>query len=98
MGWKPPPDDGINLPEWSVTPRLVAPQFVGPHVKINKNDAADAEAIREAVSRPSMRFVPIKNVEKQAVIALHRVRHGSSMLAQRRPTTSEGCWANTGWW
>jgi transposase len=58
------------------TARLMAPQFVKPYVKSNKNDAADAEAICEAVSRPSMRFVPIKNVEQQAVMALHRVRQG----------------------
>lgn len=56
--------------------RLMAPQFVKPYVKTNKNDAADAEAICEAVGRPNMRFVPIKNVEQQAVLALHRVRQG----------------------
>lgn len=54
--------------------RLMAPQFVKPYVKTNKNDAADAEAICEAVTRPNMRFVPIKNAEQQAVLALHRVR------------------------
>jgi transposase len=54
--------------------KLIAPQFVKPYVKTNKHDAADAEAICEAVTRPSMRFVPIKNVEQQAVLALHRVR------------------------
>lgn len=58
------------------TTRLMAPQFVKPYVKTNKNDAADAEAICEAVGRPNMRFVPIKNVEQQAVLALHRVRQG----------------------
>ncbi len=58
------------------TVRLMAPQFVKPYVKSNKNDAADAEAICEAVSRPSMRFVPIKNVEQQSVLSLHRVRQG----------------------
>lgn len=58
------------------TVRLMAPQFVKPYVKTNKNDAADAEAICEAVGRPTMRFVPIKNVEQQAVLALHRVRQG----------------------
>lgn len=58
------------------TVRLMAPQFVKPYVKSNKNDAADAEAICEAVTRPSMRFVPIKNVEQQSVLALHRVRQG----------------------
>ena len=56
------------------TVRLMAPQFVKPYVKTNKNDAADAEAICEAVSRPNMRFVPIKNGEQQAVLSLHRAR------------------------
>jgi transposase len=56
--------------------RLISPQFVKPYVKTNKNDAADAEAICEAVGRPNMRFVPVKNVEQQAVLALHRARQG----------------------
>ena len=56
------------------TVKLMAPQYVKPYVKTNKNDAADAEGICEAVSRPNMRFVPIKNVEQQSVLALHRVR------------------------
>mgnify|MGYP000036958106 CR=1 FL=1 len=47
--------------------RLIPPQFVKPYVKTNKNDAADAEAICEAVSRPNMRFVPIKTVERFGV-------------------------------
>ena len=54
--------------------RLLAPQFVKPYVKSNKNDAADAEAICEAVGRPSMRFVPAKSVEQQDMQALHRIR------------------------
>jgi transposase len=58
------------------TVRLMAPQFVKPYVKGNKHDAADAEAICEAVTRPTMRFVPIKNVEQQAVLSMHRVRQG----------------------
>ncbi|MDX7776289.1 IS110 family transposase, partial [Aeromonas caviae] len=58
------------------TVKLMAPQFVKPYVKTNKNDVADAEAICEAVSRPNMRFVPIKNSEQQAVLALHRARQG----------------------
>lgn len=58
------------------TVRLMAPQFVKPYVKTNKNDAADAEAICETVGRPNMRFVPIKNIEQQAVLALHRARQG----------------------
>jgi transposase len=58
------------------TVRLIAPQFVKAYVKTNKNDAADAEAICEAVARPNMRFVPLKNVEQQSVLSLHRVRQG----------------------
>lgn len=58
------------------TVRLMAPQFVKPYVKSNKNDARDAEAICEAVSRPSMRFVPIKHGDQQAVLSLHRARQG----------------------
>jgi transposase len=65
-----------KLQSFGHTVRLMAPQFVKPYVKTNKNDAADAEAICEAVARPNMRFVPIKNVEQQAVLALHRVRQG----------------------
>jgi len=56
------------------TVRLIAPQFVKPYVKCNKNDANDAEAICEAVSRMHMRFVPAKSVEQQYVQCLHRVR------------------------
>ena len=56
------------------TVKLMAPQFVKPYVKSNKNDAADAEAICEAVTRPTMRFVGIKNVNQQTVLCLHRVR------------------------
>jgi transposase len=52
----------------------MAPQFVKPYVKSNKNDANDAEAICEAVSRPHMRFVPAKSVEQQDIQCLHRVR------------------------
>jgi transposase len=58
------------------TVRLMAPQFVKPYVKTNKNDVADAEAICEAVGRPNMRFVPIKNIEQQAILSVHRVRQG----------------------
>ncbi len=56
------------------TVRLIAPQFVKPYVKSNKNDANDAEAICEAVSRPQMRFVPAKSIEQQDIQSLHRVR------------------------
>jgi hypothetical protein len=50
------------------------PQYVRPYVKRNKNDATDAEAICEAVTRPTMRFVPIKSIDQQAVLMLHRSR------------------------
>lgn len=56
------------------TVKLMAPQFVKPYVKANKTDAADAEAICEAVTRPNMRFVPIKNTEQQSILSLHRAR------------------------
>jgi transposase len=58
------------------TVKLIAPQFVKPYVKSNKNDVADAEAICEAVGRPTMRFVPIKSIDQQAVLSLHRARQG----------------------
>lgn len=54
--------------------RLMSPQFVKPYVKSNKNDTADAEAICEALTRPTMRFVPVKSVEQQDIAAIHRVR------------------------
>ena len=56
--------------------RLMSPQFVKPYVKSQKNDAADAEAICEAVQRPSMRFVPLKSFEQQDLQSAHRLRQG----------------------
>ena len=58
------------------TVKLMAPQFVKPYVKANKTDVADAQAICEAVTRPTMRFVPIKSVDQQAILSLHRARAG----------------------
>ncbi len=58
------------------TVKLMAPQFVKPYVKTNKHDAADAEAICEAVARPNMRFVPVKTEEQQGILAVHRARQG----------------------
>lgn len=52
--------------------KLMAPQFVKPYVKTNKNDVADAEAICEAVARPNMRFVAVKTPEQQSILAMHR--------------------------
>ena len=56
------------------TVKLIAPQFVKPYVKSHKNDPADAEALCEAVTRPTMRFVPIKEIDQQDLQALHRAR------------------------
>lgn len=61
--------------------KLMSPQFVKPYVKTNKNDFNDAEAIAEAVTRPNMRFVPIKNIEQQETLTIHRVR---SLLIKER--------------
>lgn len=65
-----------KLQSFGHTVRLMAPQFVKPYVKGSKHDAADAQAICEAVTRPTMHFVPVKHVEQQAVLALHRARQG----------------------
>jgi transposase len=54
--------------------KMMAPQFVKPYVKTNKNDALDAEAICEAVARPNMHFVPVKSPEQQSVMSLHTAR------------------------
>ncbi len=61
--------------------KLIAPQFVKPYVKSNKNDAADAEAICEAAQRPNMRFVAVKEIVQQDVQAIHRMR---SLAVERR--------------
>ena len=58
------------------TVKLMAPKFVMPYRKSGKNDGNDAEAICEAVARPNMRFVPIKSLEQQSDLTLHRVRQG----------------------
>jgi transposase len=58
------------------TVQLIPPQYVKPFVKRNKNDAADAEAICEAVTRPNMPAVPIKNASQQAILSVHRARQG----------------------
>jgi transposase len=55
-------------------PRIMMPKFIIPYRRNQKNDGNDAEAICEAVARPNMRFVPIKSVEQQAVLVVHRVR------------------------
>jgi transposase len=72
---------GRELQKMGHTVKLMAPQFVKPYVKSNKNDANDAEAICEAVARPTMRFVAIKTIEQQDIQAVHRIR---SELVQQR--------------
>ncbi|WFP48957.1 IS110 family transposase [Methylomonas sp. EFPC3] len=72
---------GRELEKLGHTVKLIAPQFVKPYVKANKNDANDAEAICEAVSRPTMRFVAIKTVAQQDLQATHRIR--SQLVSQR---------------
>ncbi len=74
--------------------RLMAPQYVKAYVKTNKNDAADAEAICEAVTRPGMRFVDIKTEEQQAILLLHRDREGltrdrTALINRLRATLAE---------
>lgn len=61
--------------------RLMPPSYVKPYVKRQKNDMADAEAICEAVTRPTMRFVPVKSPAQQSVMVLHRTR--SILIRQR---------------
>ena len=56
--------------------KLMSPRFVAPYRHGGKNDGNDAEAICEAVRRPNMRFVPVKSLEQQAVLCLHRVHKG----------------------
>jgi transposase len=67
---------GRRFQQHGHTVKLMAPKFVAPYRKSDKNDGNDAEAVCEAVTRPSMRFVPMKSVEQQALLALHRVRQG----------------------
>ncbi len=74
--------------------KVIAPQFVTPYVKSNKNDANDAEAICEATSRPNMRFVKAKTVAQQDVQAVHRIRqelmsHRSAKANQIRGLVTE---------
>lgn len=66
---------GRRFQQHGHTVKLMAPKFVA-YRKSDKNDGNDAEAVCEAVSRPSMRFVPVKSVEQRALLTLHRVRQG----------------------
>jgi transposase len=66
--------EGLLLQSFGHTVKLIPPQLVKPYVKRNKNDAADAEALCEAMSRPTMRFVPVKSPEQQGALMLVSVR------------------------
>ena len=67
--------------------KLMAPQFVKPYRKSSKNDRNDSEAIAEAVTRPNMRFVPIKAIEQQETQTIHRAR--SLLIKQRTALTNQ---------
>ncbi len=74
--------------------KLIPPQYVKPYVKTNKNDAADAEAICEATSRPHMRFVELKSPEQQSILLIHRERDGlmkdrTALINRLRATLGE---------
>jgi len=72
---------GRELQSRGYSVKLIPPQFVKPYIKSNKNDARDAEAICEAMSRPNMRFVTVKSVEQQDIQATHRIR--AELITQR---------------
>lgn len=84
--------------------RLINPRFVKPFLKGSKNDAADAEAIFEAATRPTMRFVPVKSIDQQDLQSLHRVRerligqrtslinHSRGLLAEYGIILPQGPW------
>lgn len=76
--------------------KLMPPQYVKPYVKSQKNDMADAEAICEAVTRPTMRFVPIKTPDQQALLVLHGVRDQWVRLSTRLINTLRGHLAEFG--
>jgi transposase len=67
--------------------KLMAPQFVKPFVKSNKNDMRDAEGIAEAMTRPTMRFVPTKDIDQQDIQSLHRVRE--RLIGERTALVNE---------
>src|SRR6202047_3006302 len=78
---------GRELAKFGHTVKLMPPAYVKPYVKRGKSDAADAEAICEAVTRPNMRFVPVKSVEQQGVLVLHR---GRELLVRQRTMLVNG--------
>jgi len=76
--------------------KLIHPRYVKPYVKTNKNDYHDAEAICEAVSRPNMRFVGIKEVAQQDIQGLHRIRSGFMQARTRVVNQARGLLAEYG--
>ncbi len=79
------------------TVKLMPPSYVKAYLKRSKNDANDAAAICEAVTRPSMRFVPIKTKQQQTALMLHRTRQ---LLVRQRTMLSNalrGPWPNSAW-
>jgi transposase len=75
--------------------KLMPPAYVKAYVKRNKNDAADAAAISEAVTRPSMRFVPVKDVNQQAVLMMHRAPTCSVVSGRWRSMRCGRIWPNS---
>ncbi len=67
--------------------RIVPAQFVKPYVKSQKNDTLDAEAIAEAVTRPTMRFTEVRTTEQVDLQALHRIR--DQLVSSRTPTINQ---------
>jgi transposase len=85
---------GRPLERFGHAVRLMAPQFVTPNVTTKESDSADAEPSCEAVSRPTMRFVPIRSIEQQAVLSVHRGRRSSPRCPRRRRIRSAVCRAS----
>ena len=75
--------------------RLMPPSYVKPYVKRQKNDAADAEAICEAVTRPSMHFVEIKSPEQQSIMSLHRDRSGRALRSAASSRSPTALWTRS---
>ena len=99
LAWIPvaaPTTGGASMQGMSHTVRMMASQFVKGYIKTDKNDAADAQAICEAVTRPSMRFVPIKNMERQGVLASRRMRQGFVKARTSQANQIRGPMASSG--
>ena len=86
---------GLGLDARIIPAHLVAPYRL--QGKGGKNDANDAAAICEAASRPRMHFVPIKSVEQQSMLCVHRLREGFKTDRPPASTASVVCWLNSAW-